>query len=77
MNPSLKLHLISHPVMLILFVLPVFLLSTLFTEPRVGKVLGKRLEEDTRSCRNHRYVYSLLAGMMAITHPFCWLMQQL
>ena len=66
--------------MLILLIVPVvslFTLSALFAEPRVGKVRAKRLEEDSKSHRNCRYVYSLLAGMAAITQPFSWLMQQL
>ena len=37
-------------------------LCALFAEPRVGKAQAKRLEEDTRSRRNCRHVYSLLAG---------------
>ena len=56
--------------LLILFVTPVFLLFTpftLFVEPRVGKAQAKRLEEDLRSHRNCRQVYSLLVGMAAIT----------
>ena len=62
--------------LLILLVMPAVLLFTLsaqFAEPRVSK----RLEEDTRSCRNCRHVYSLLAGTAAITQPLSWLMQQL
>ena len=59
------------------FVMPVALLFILFTEPRVGKAQAKRLEEDLRSHRNCRHVYSLLAGMAAITQPLSWLMQQL
>ena len=43
-----------------------FTLSTLFAEPRVGKERAKRLEEDARSCRNCRYVYSLLTGKAAV-----------
>ena len=64
--------------LLILFVTPVVLLFiqlALFTEPRVGKALAKRLEEDTRSHRNSRHIYSLLIGSAAITHPLSWLMQ--
>lgn len=37
-----------------------------FTEPMVGKAGAKRLEENARSCRNHRSSYSLLAGAAAI-----------
>ena len=43
------------------------ILFTLFTELRVGKALAKRLEEDTRSCKNCRHIYSLLAHTVAIT----------
>ena len=42
-------------------------LFTLFTEPRVGKAPAKSLEEDSRSCRIFRHVYSLLAYTAAIT----------
>ena len=62
--------------LLILLVMPavlLFTLSALFAEPRVDK----RLEEDTRSRRNCRCVYSLLAGTATITQPLSWLMQQL
>ena len=48
--------------------MPVVLLFTLFvlfTELRVDKVGTKRLEEDSRSHRNWRHVYSLLAGTAA------------
>jgi len=40
-------------------------LSTLFAESRVGKVQAKRPEEDARSLRNYRHIYSLLAGTTA------------
>ena len=56
-------------VLLILFLMPIvllFTLSTLFAESRVGKVRARRLEEDTRSLRNCRHVYSLLADTAAI-----------
>ena len=56
-------------VSLILFLMPVVLLSTLstlFPESRVGKVRAGRLEEDMRSVRNSRHVYSLLAVTVAI-----------
>ena len=43
-----------------------FTLLTLFAEPRVGKAQTKRLEEDSRSHKNCRYVYSLLADAAAI-----------
>ena len=55
--------------LLILFLMPIvllFTLSRLFAESRVGKVRARRLEEDTRSLRICRYVYSLLAGTAAI-----------
>ena len=51
--------------MLVLFValtVLLFTLSTLVAEPRVGKVQAKRPEEDARSLRNCRHIYSLLAG---------------
>ena len=56
-------------VSLILFLMPVVLLSTLstlFAESRVGKVRAWRLEEDMRSVRNGRHVYCLLAVTVAI-----------
>ena len=43
-----------------------FIPFTLFVEPRVGKAQAKRLEEDLRSCRSCRHVYSLLPGVAAI-----------
>ena len=52
--------------MLILFTAPIVLLFTLFAESRVGKAQTKRLEEDLRSHRNCRPVYSLLAGAAAV-----------
>ena len=52
-------------VFLILLVMPIILLFTLFIEPRVGKVCAKRLEEDSRSRRNWRHVYSLWTTAMA------------
>ena len=57
-------------VLLILFVTSIvslFTLSTLFNEPRVGKVQAKRLEGDSRSCRNCRHIYSLLADAAALS----------
>ena len=54
---------------MILFVMPIvllFTLSTLFTEPVVGKAQAKRLEENLTNCRNCKHVYSLLAGAAAI-----------
>ena len=53
-------------VMLTLFVTPTVSLCTLFAEPMVGKVRTKRLEENARSRRNCRHVYSLLAGTAAV-----------
>ena len=55
---------------MILFMTPVvslFTLSTLFAEPRVGKVQAKRLEGDLRRHRNCRYIYYLLADTVAIS----------
>ena len=55
--------------MLILFVMPIvslFTLFSLFAKARVGKGRAKRLEEDARSPRNCRRVYSLLAGTGAV-----------
>ena len=46
---------------------PVVLLFAQFAEPRIGKVRTKRLEGDSRSHRNYRYVYSLLTGVATIT----------
>ena len=54
--------------MLILLIVPVvslFTLSAMFAEPRVGKARAKGLEEDSKSRRNCRHVYSLLAGAAA------------
>ena len=53
-------------VLLVLFVTPIVLLFTLFAEPRVRKAGAERLEGNSRSCRNCRHVYSLLAGTAAI-----------
>ena len=44
--------------LIILFVMPI---ASLFTEHRIGKAQAKRLEEDSRSHRNYRHIYSLLA----------------
>ena len=55
--------------LMILFAMPIvllFTLSTLFTEPAVGKAQAKRLEENLRNCRNCKQFYSLLAGAAAI-----------
>lgn len=55
--------------LLIPFVMPVVMLFTLFTlfaEPRVGKARAKKLEEDARSHRKCRHVYSLLADVAAV-----------
>ena len=65
--------------MLTLFVMPIVLLFTLLVllaEPRVGKLRAKKLEEDSRSRRNCRQVYSLLAGSAAVTQSLSWLTQQ-
>ena len=59
-------------VLLTLFTAPIvslFTLSALFTEPRVSKMRAKRLEKDSM-------VYSLLAGMAAITQLLFWLRQR-
>ena len=67
-------------VLLILFVMPIvslFTLFSLFAKARVGKGRAKRLEEDARSLRNCKHVYSLLAGTVAKTQPLSRLMQQL
>ena len=42
----------SPPVLLLLLLMPIVLLFTLFTEPRLGQAPARRLEEDSRSCRN-------------------------
>ena len=42
---------------------------SLFAEPRVDKVRAKRLEEDARSHRNCRHVYSLLLWLTQQTKP--------
>ena len=49
-----------------LFMTPIVLLFTLFTEPVVGKAQAKRLEENLRNSSSCKYVYSLLAGAAAI-----------
>ena len=49
--------------LIILFVMPI---ASLFTEHRIGKAQAKRLEEDSRSHRNYRHIYSLLANAAAI-----------
>ena len=48
-----------------------FTLCPLFTEARVGKARGKRLEENSRSSRNCRHIYSLLAGAAAVAQTHC------
>ena len=56
-------------VSLILFTAPIVLLFTLFAlfvEFRVGKARAKRLEEDLRSHRNCRHIYSVLADAAAV-----------
>ena len=55
--------------LLILLVMPVVLLFTLlalFAEPKVGRARAKKLEEDARSHRKCRHVYSLLADAAAV-----------
>ena len=56
----------SHPVLLLLLLTPIVLLFTLFTEPRLGQAPTRRLEEDSRSCRNCRHIYSFLADTAAV-----------
>ena len=49
--------------------MPIVLLFTifiLFTDTRAGKAQVKRLEEDARSYRNCRHIYSLLTGTVAV-----------
>ena len=67
---------LEESVLLILFMTPVVSLFTLFAEPRVGKAQAKKLEGDARSHRNCRHIYSVLAGMAAMTQPLSWMMQQ-
>ena len=53
-------------VLLILLTVPtvsLYLTVPVFTEPRVSKARAEELEEDSRSHRNCRHIYSLLAGM--------------
>ena len=52
---SCQLHQVSHCISL----------CTLFTEPRVSKVGAGKLEENSRSPRNCKHVYSLLSGTAA------------
>ena len=47
-------------------VVSLFTLSTLLAEPRVGKERATRLEEDARSYKNCKHVYSLLTGQAAV-----------
>ena len=68
--------LLEEVVLLILFMTPVVSLFTLFAEPTVGKVQARKLEGDVRSRRICRHIYSLLAGMAAITQPLSCLVQQ-
>ena len=63
-------------ILFIVRIVLVFTLFALFTEPRVGKARAKSLEEDARICRKCRHIYSLLAGVVAITQPLSWLTQQ-
>ena len=46
--------------------IPIVLLFTLLAEPKVGKARAKRLEEDSRNCRNCRHIYSFLADTAAV-----------
>ena len=54
------------PLFRILPTVPTVSLFKLFTEPRIGKVQVKRLEEDSRSQRNCRHIYSLLVDAAAV-----------
>ena len=59
-------------VLLILLTVPtvsLYLTVPMCTEPRVSKMRAKRLEKDSM-------VYSLLAGMAAITQLLFWLRQR-
>ena len=61
----------SNPLLLlfILFTAPIillFTLSTVFAEPSIGKQWDKWMEEDLRSHRNVRHVYSRLASTTAV-----------
>lgn len=47
-------------------------LFILFTEPKVGKVWAGKLEESSRSRRNCRHIYSLMAGDMAKGERLRW-----
>ena len=53
-------------IQLVMLIVSLFTLSSLFTEPRVGKVWAKRLEGDLRSPRNCRHIYALLADATAV-----------
>ena len=54
-SPWLWAHSLSHCISL----------CALFAEPMVGKTQAKRLEENSRSRRNCRCIYSFLAGATA------------
>ena len=54
-------------VSLILLTVPVVSLFTLFAESRVRKACAKKLEGDSRSRRNCRHIYCLLADTAAMT----------
>ena len=41
-------------------------LCTVFIEPRVGKAQAGKLAEDSRSHRNFKHIYALLASTLAI-----------
>ena len=71
----LNIHLTTPIVLLILFMMSTVLLLTLFiwfAEPRVGKARVKRLEEDARSHKIGRHIYSRLAQTAAITQTLSW-----
>ena len=62
-------------VLLTLLRVAIVLLFIVLVESRVGKVQAERLEEDLRSHRDCRHVFSLLAGLAALTQPLSWLQQ--
>ena len=51
-------------------------LCALSTEPTLGTARAKRLEENVRSCRNCRHIYSFLAGAAAVCVCVCVLVAQ-
>lgn len=46
--------------------MPIVLLLILFAEPRVDKAHVGKQEENLRSCKNCRHVYSLPTGAAAV-----------